>query len=75
MEATPVTGLAVTNLPFVVGSDLMTKIGPPNWPILAETNPTRIIWSINAGKTGTPQAHAGAGMRSRRTIMNINAVA
>jgi len=52
----------------------MTQIGPLNRPILIETSPTRIIWSINAGKIGTPQVHAGAEMRSRKPKMSINAV-
>jgi len=75
VEVTPVTGLAVATLPLAVGEDLMTQIGPLNQPILVETNPTRIIWSIkNTGKTENPQVHAGAGMRSNRTNMNINTV-
>jgi len=54
VEATPVTGLAVTTLPLVVGPDLMTQIGLHNQQILAEINPTRIIRNISAGKTGIP---------------------
>jgi len=75
MEVTPVTGLAVEILPLVVGSDLMIQIGLLNQMILAEKNPTRIIWNMSTGKTGTHQIHAGVGMRSSRTKMNTNIVA
>ena len=75
VEITPVTGLAVATLPLVVGLDLMTQKRPLNQPIFAETNPIKITWNISTGKTGAPQIHARAGMRSRRTQMNKNVVA
>jgi len=73
MKVTPVMRLAMATLPLVVGSDLMTQIGLLNQPILAETNPTRIIWNISARKTETSQIHAGSRMRSRRTKISTNA--
>jgi len=60
LEVTKETGLTVATLPLVVGLNLTTQIDRLIRPILVETSPTRIIWSITTEKTGAPHIHAGA---------------